>query len=107
MSDKKAFTLIELLIVIAIIVILVGLGTASIRKARIRARDAQRKSDLRTIQSALEVYYNAHGHYPIPIFSRQRDPELPEDYYSNGWVFSCPGGGGGAIYQALMIGLLS
>lgn len=58
------FTLIELLVVIAIIGILSSLGLANFNAARERARDAQRKSDLRQIQSALRAYYNDIGSYP-------------------------------------------
>jgi len=53
---KKAFTLIELLVVIAIIGMLSALLVPNFMGARERARDAQRKSDLKQIQKALEMY---------------------------------------------------
>ncbi|MCX7881310.1 MAG: type II secretion system GspH family protein [Patescibacteria group bacterium] len=53
---KKSFTLIELLVVIAIIGSLSGLLVSNYMAARERARDAQRKNDLRQIQKALEMY---------------------------------------------------
>lgn len=53
---KKAFTLIELLVVIAIIGSLSALFLPNFMAARERARDSQRKSDLRQIQKALELY---------------------------------------------------
>ena len=52
----KGFTLIELLIVIAIIGVLSALLMANFIGVRQRARDSQRKADLRQIQSALELY---------------------------------------------------
>lgn len=64
-SLKSGFTLIELLIVIAIIGVLMGLIAANLVGIRQRARDSQRKSDLRQIQSALEVYRSDQGAYPI------------------------------------------
>jgi general secretion pathway protein G len=54
--NKKGFTLIELLVVIAIIGMLSALLVPNFMGARERARDAQRKSDLKQIQKALEMY---------------------------------------------------
>ena len=53
---KKAFTLIELLVVIAIIGSLSALLLPNFMGARERARDSQRKSDLKQIQKAFELY---------------------------------------------------
>lgn len=53
---KQAFTLIELLVVIAIIGGLSALLLPNFMGARERARDAQRKNDLKQIQKALEMY---------------------------------------------------
>ncbi len=64
MTSKKGFTLIELLIVIAIIGILASALLVSLGGARQAARDARRISDLRQVQTALEVYFNATGCYP-------------------------------------------
>lgn len=62
--DKKGFTLIELLVVVAIIGVLSALLMSNFIGVRQRARDAQRKSDLRQIQSALELYRADIGAYP-------------------------------------------
>ena len=58
MNVKKrfGFTLIELLVVIAIIGGLSALLLPNFMGARERARDAQRKNDLKQIQKALEMY---------------------------------------------------
>ena len=61
---NKGFTLIELLIVIAIIGVLATLLMVNFVGVRQRARDAQRKSDLRQIQSALEIYRSDNSSYP-------------------------------------------
>lgn len=62
---SKGFTLVELLIVIAIIGVLSAILMANFVGVRQRARDAQRKTDLRQIQSALELYRADIGSYPI------------------------------------------
>lgn len=61
---KKGFTLIELLIVIAIIGILAGVVASTFVNSQRRGRDAQRKSDLKNIASALELFYNDYNKYP-------------------------------------------
>lgn len=53
---KNGFTLIELLVVIAIVGVLTALSLPNFVLSRQRARDTQRKSDIRQIQKALEVY---------------------------------------------------
>lgn len=64
MNNKKGFTLIELLLVIAIIGVLASFIMANLIGARARARDAQRKSDLRQMQAAFELYKADQGTYP-------------------------------------------
>lgn len=64
---KKAFTLLELLVVIGIIAILVSLGTFSYSTAQKKARDTKRKGDIKAISNALEQYYSVCGfQYPTP-----------------------------------------
>ncbi|OGK18347.1 hypothetical protein A3G67_03580 [Candidatus Roizmanbacteria bacterium RIFCSPLOWO2_12_FULL_40_12] len=64
---RKAFTLLELLVVIGIIAVLVSLGTFSYTTAQKKARDTKRKGDLHAIQNSLEQYYSICGFvYPVP-----------------------------------------
>jgi general secretion pathway protein G len=67
---KKGFTLIELLVVIAIIGMLSALLVPNFMGARERARDAQRKSDLKQIQKALEMYRQDQSLYPTATSGR-------------------------------------
>ena len=61
---QDGFTLIELLVVIAIIGVLSGLLFSNFVGIRERSRDGARKSDLRQIQAALELYRSDQGEYP-------------------------------------------
>lgn len=63
---SRGFTLIELLIVVVIIGVLTTLLLANFIGIRQRARDTQRKADLKQIQSALELYRADQGTYPLP-----------------------------------------
>ena len=62
--NKQGFTLIELLVVIAIIGLLSTLAVVALGNARVKARDAKRMSDLKQIQTALELYYTDQNAYP-------------------------------------------
>ncbi len=59
------FTLVELLVVMAIIAVLTLVAVANFRNVQIKARDGQRKSDLGQVQRALEIYLFDYGSYPL------------------------------------------
>lgn len=65
MKQRKGFTLVELLVVISIIGLLSTLAVVALNQARVRARDSKRLSDVKQIQTALEIYYADQGAYPI------------------------------------------
>ena len=64
MKNKKAFTLMELLTVIAVMAILAGLLLPALRRARARARTAAAESMIASLQVALSMYNMDYGMYP-------------------------------------------
>ena len=58
------FTIIELLVVVSIISLLSSIVFASVNSARAKGRDAKRLADIKTIETALQLYYDDRGDYP-------------------------------------------
>jgi len=64
---KKGFTLVELLVVIAIISILTIITVSQFQTARRKANDVARKSDLNSLNKALQMYFADYGEFPENI----------------------------------------
>jgi len=62
--SKQGFTLIQLLVVTAIIGLLASIVLVSVNTARRKARDTRRLADMRTVVTALELYYDTYQAYP-------------------------------------------
>jgi type II secretion system protein G len=64
----RAFTLIELLIVVAIIAILAAIAVPNFLEAQVRSKVSRAKADIRTIATALESYAVDYNKYPPTPF---------------------------------------
>jgi prepilin-type N-terminal cleavage/methylation domain-containing protein len=64
MMKQKAFTLIELLIVVAIIAILAAIAVPNFLEAQTRAKVTRMKADMRSVATALEAYRVDFNKYP-------------------------------------------
>ena len=67
--QARAFTLIELLIVVAIIAILAAIAVPNFLAAQTRSKVAKTQSDFRTLATGLESYRIDHNEYPINTYS--------------------------------------
>ena len=72
---RKGFTIIELLVVVAIIALIASLVLVQFQVARARARDAQREHDIKTLQTALALYVTNKGTFPV--YSGPICPTMP------------------------------
>lgn len=61
---NKGFTLIELIIVVAIVGILAAIAIPSFVNYRTRSYNSAAVADLRSMRTALELYYQENAHYP-------------------------------------------
>ena len=79
--NKKGFTLIELLVVIAIIGVLASVVLASLNSARRKSRDSRRIADIKQLQLALEMYFDANSSYPAALTALTPTyiPTIPKD----------------------------
>ena len=86
------FTLIELIIVIAIIGILAAVVLPGLGDTRLKAQEAALKTDLHTMRDALDQYYADKGSYPSTLLALEEEGylrSLPEDPFtksSETWV---------------------
>ena len=93
-SDRRGFTLIELMIVVVVISILAAMGITNFIRLQDRAREAAVKSNAHTCQLAIEDYgVISSGSYP-PAATAMADISalLP-----GGVVFDNPIGGGAGL----------
>jgi prepilin-type N-terminal cleavage/methylation domain-containing protein/prepilin-type processing-associated H-X9-DG protein len=81
---RRAFTLIEVLVVIAIIAILVALLLPAVQQAREAARRAHCKNNLKQIGLALHNYHEEHNLFPCG-FVRSSNDSADDTAYNSGF----------------------
>ena len=65
LSISQGFTLLELLVVVAIIGMMTAVVAVNSNAARIQSRDAKRKTDATLVAGALQIFYSEQRSYPV------------------------------------------
>ena len=103
---RRAFSLVELMIVIVIIGLLAGMVTVNVRSYISRARQSTARAEIATIVQALSTFYATYGRYPtneegLDVLLRATDklPEpllegKPKDPWGNPYQYNSPGASG-------------
>lgn len=66
-SHFRAFSLLELLVVIGILMVVTSIGVYNMLDAQTRSKTSRAMADIRALAVAVESYNADHQHYPIPF----------------------------------------
>lgn len=115
-NRQRAFTLVEMLLVITIIGILAALVIPKMVGRSEQARQAAAHADLSSIKTALDAFEVDNGYYPKSLQDLVQQPsnaknwhgpyldKLPTDPWGNPYVYYYPGKHNGSSYDLLSVG---
>ncbi len=105
-NGRRGYTLIELMVVLAIIGILATLAQPNFQKTIIRAKEASLRQSLFVLRDVIDQYYADHGRYPDmleDLVEERYIRAMPEDPFTRStttWITIPPEGGAlGSVYD--------
>ena len=107
-KNEKAFTLLEIMLVVGIIVIILGVAVARLGNTTGIAKDMRVRADVQAINTQLKLYESMNGFFPTTeqgiqalVTQPTTDPkptrwyqlfkEMPKDPWGNDYVYLAPG----------------
>jgi general secretion pathway protein G len=107
-KNEAAFTLLEIMLVVGIIVIILGVAVARLGNTTGIAKDMRVRADLQAISTQLRLYESMNGFYPTTdqglkalVVQPDTDPkpsrwyqlfqDMPKDPWGDEYVYLCPG----------------
>ena len=108
-GSQRGFTLLELMIVLAIMGILLTIAQPSLKSSIIRAREAVLREDLFQLREAVDQYYADNDKYPSAIEDLLNQQErtrsylrdIPKDPFTGAtdWITVAPEGEEGGVFD--------
>jgi general secretion pathway protein G len=107
--SERGFTLLELMIVMAIMGILITIAQPNLKQSLVRAREAVLREDLYQLRDALDQYYADNAKYPGQLAdlvnqsekSRSYLREIPKDPFTGApdWITVALEGEDGGVFD--------